>query len=258
MLKKSLLVASCLVSLGFLSCTVTKTREEIRQSWTKKDSVAYFFGRLNGEGFLNSLKQLPDSTLDHKLILDGFSAGFNKDIQDSLSKDAIQSMMMSYFEDLRHKQEEGAKLKNEQALKENKKRDGVKVTESGLQYKVIRPSRGVKPMVQDTVVVHYKGKTIDGKEFDNSYKRNAPAVFSVLDVIPGWTEGLCLMNKGSKFEFYIPADLAYGARGSGGVIGPYATLIFEIELLDVKPYQEKDRENVIVLDKNSSESNNKK
>jgi FKBP-type peptidyl-prolyl cis-trans isomerase len=125
--------------------------------------------------------------------------------------------------------EEGKKF-----LEENAKKEGVNVTSSGLQYKVIKEGYGTKPKATETVVVHYRGTLIDGTEFDSSYKRNQPISFPLNGVIAGWTEGLQLMKTGAKYEFYIPYNLAYGERGAGGVIPPYATLIFEVELLEVK------------------------
>ncbi len=114
----------------------------------------------------------------------------------------------------------------------NKKKPGVKETASGLQYKVITMGEGAKPGATDKVKVHYSGTLIDGKEFDSSYKRNQPAEFGLNQVIKGWTEGLKLMNVGSKYVFYIPSGLAYGPNGPAA-IGPNQTLIFTVELLDV-------------------------
>ncbi len=114
----------------------------------------------------------------------------------------------------------------------NKKKVGVKETASGLQYKVITMGEGAKPEATDKVKVHYSGTLIDGKEFDSSYKRNQPAEFVLNQVIKGWTEGLQLMNVGSKYEFCIPSGLAYGPNGPAG-IGPNQTLIFTVELLDI-------------------------
>jgi len=120
-------------------------------------------------------------------------------------------------------------------LKENKGKDGVKTTASGLQYKVIKKGTGKKPAATDTVKVHYKGKLLDGTEFDSSYKRNQPAEFRIDQVIPGWTEAMQLMDVGSVFELFIPPELAYGDRGAPPVIEPGSMLIFEVELLDVTP-----------------------
>lgn len=118
-------------------------------------------------------------------------------------------------------------------LAENKKRDGVKTTASGLQYRVISPGKGAKPKTSDTVSVHYKGTLIDGREFDSSHRRNEPATFPINGVIQGWQEALPMMAEGSKWEIFVPSDLAYGAKGAGGTIGPNETLIFEIELLSI-------------------------
>ena len=120
-------------------------------------------------------------------------------------------------------------------LEENKAKEGVKTTASGLQYKVITEGKGDKPTAADTVTVDYKGTLINGEEFDSSYKRGEPATFPLGGVIPGWTEGLQLMTPGSKYQFVIPAELAYGEQGApGGKIGPNSTLVFEVELKKVE------------------------
>jgi FKBP-type peptidyl-prolyl cis-trans isomerase len=119
-------------------------------------------------------------------------------------------------------------------LKENAKKEGVKTTASGLQYKVIKEGEGKSPKATDTVRVHYRGTLLNGTEFDSSIKRGEPAEFPLNRVIKGWTEGVQLMKEGAKYQFFIPANLAYGERGTpGGPIGPNETLIFEIELLKV-------------------------
>ena len=124
---------------------------------------------------------------------------------------------------------EGAKF-----LEENKKKEGVKTTPSGLQYKSLKEGAGAQPKANDTVTVNYRGTLMDGTEFDSSYKRGEPATFPLNGVIKGWTEGLQFMKKGSKYQFFIPANLAYGERSPGAGIPPNSTLIFEVELLDVK------------------------
>jgi FKBP-type peptidyl-prolyl cis-trans isomerase FklB len=119
-------------------------------------------------------------------------------------------------------------------LEANKTKEGVKVLPSGLQYKVLKEGTGPKPSAADTVVCNYRGTLIDGKEFDSSYKRGEPATFPVNGVIKGWTEALQLMPVGSKWQLFLPADLAYGDRGAGADIGPGATLIFEVELMSIQ------------------------
>ncbi len=126
-------------------------------------------------------------------------------------------------------QEEGAAY-----LAENAKKDGVMTTDSGLQYKVLTAGDGAQPTADDQVKVHYRGTLVDGTVFDSSYDRGEPIVFPVTGVIPGWVEALQLMKVGDKFELAIPSDLAYGPNGSGPVIGPDATLVFEVELLGIQ------------------------
>ena len=138
---------------------------------------------------------------------------------------------------LREQQEvagKAAREAGENFLAENAKREGVKVTETGLQYEVLTPALGIKPTPTDTVTCHYEGRLIDGTVFDSSYRRGEPASFPLQGVIRGWTEGLQLMSIGSKFRFFIPFDLAYGAQGAGGSIPPYAALIFDVELIGIE------------------------
>jgi FKBP-type peptidyl-prolyl cis-trans isomerase FklB len=125
------------------------------------------------------------------------------------------------------------KAAGEKFLEENKTKEGVQTTESGLQYKIIKAGKGAIPTENSTVKVNYKGTLIDGTEFDSSYKRNAPATFKANQVIKGWTEALTMMPVGSKWELYIPQELAYGSRNAGQ-IKPFSTLIFEVELIDVE------------------------
>ena len=126
------------------------------------------------------------------------------------------------------------KAAGEKFLAENATKEGVKTTESGLQYKVIKQGKGAVPTNKNTVKVHYKGTLIDGTEFDSSYSRNEPSSFPVTGVIKGWTEALTMMPVGSKWELYIPQELAYGSRETGGQIKPFSTLIFEVELLEIE------------------------
>ena len=127
-----------------------------------------------------------------------------------------------------------AKAKGEQFLAENAKKEGVKTTASGLQYQVLRDGNGKQPKATDQVECHYEGTLIDGTKFDSSYDRGQTATFPRNQVIAGWTEGLQLMHEGAKYRFFIPYQLAYGERGAGASIPPYAALIFDVELVAVK------------------------
>ena len=154
-------------------------------------------------------------------------------------KDA-QTIVQDYFRQQeerinaqRAEQGKAAKAEGEKFLAENSKKEGVVTLKSGLQYIVLREGNGKKPKATDKVKCHYAGTLINGQEFDSSYKRNEPAVFPLNQVIPGWTEGLQLMQEGAKYRFFIPYILAYGESGAGGSIPPYAALIFDVELLEV-------------------------
>jgi FKBP-type peptidyl-prolyl cis-trans isomerase len=154
-----------------------------------------------------------------------------------MSQEEMQKSMDSFQQKQMQKQVAAADT-NEKAgaeyLAANKKKPGWSETASGLQYKVVKQGSGDKAKPTDTVVVHYKGTLINGTEFDSSYKRNEPATFPVNRVIPGWTEALQLMNVGSKYQLAIPSKLAYGQRGAGGAIGPNETLLFDVELIEIK------------------------
>jgi FKBP-type peptidyl-prolyl cis-trans isomerase FklB len=174
-----------------------------------------------------------------------------KGIQDALvgakpllTDQEIQETMIAFQKEMMAKWEEiGKKNKadGEAFLAGNKKKEGVKTLPDGLEYKVINAGTGKKPKADDTVTVNYRGTLINGTEFDSSYKRGQPATFPVSGgMIKGWSEALQLMQEGAKWELFIPSNLAYGERGMGGIIGPNATLIFEVELVSIK---EKTQEN---------------
>jgi len=148
----------------------------------------------------------------------------------SLQERTVAAMQASIKEKAQKNLADGEKF-----LTENKTKEGVKTTESGLQYKVLEAGEGPSPKAGDTVTVHYRGTFVDGTEFDSSYQRGEPATFPLTGVIPGWTEALQLMKKGSKWVLFIPSELAYGERGAGNRIPPNSTLIFEVEMIS---YQE--------------------
>ena len=148
-----------------------------------------------------------------------------------------QGLVQEFLREQQEAAGKAAREAGENFLAENAKREGVKVTETGLQYEVLTPALGIKPTPTDTVTCHYEGRLIDGTVFDSSYRRGEPASFPLQGVIRGWTEGLQLMSIGSKFRFFIPFDLAYGAQGAGGSIPPYAALIFDVELIGIEGTQ---------------------
>ena len=145
-----------------------------------------------------------------------------------------QGLVQDFLREQQEAAGKAAREAGEQFLAENAKREGVTVTASGLQYEVLTPALGVKPVATDTVSCHYEGRLTDGTVFDSSYRRGEPASFPLQSVIRGWTEGLQLMSLGSKFRFFIPFELAYGAQGAGGSIPPYAALVFDVELLGIE------------------------
>lgn len=152
-----------------------------------------------------------------------------------------QTLVQNFFQEQESKQQAAAaeagkvaKAAGEAFLAENGKKDGVVTLPSGLQYQVLKEGNGKKPSATDQVVCHYEGTLIDGTVFDSSYQRNQPATFGLNQVIAGWTEGVQLMQEGAKYRFFIPYNLAYGERGAGAQIPPFAALVFDVELIEVK------------------------
>jgi FKBP-type peptidyl-prolyl cis-trans isomerase len=175
--------------------------------------------------------------------VDAFSAGLRDAMEGAeprMTQEEIQTEMEAYQERAMAEQQaaiaaagEANLAASEAFLAENATREGVVVTESGLQYEVIEAGEGASPNAEDTVEVHYRGTLVDGTEFDSSYKRGETVSFGVSQVIAGWTEALQLMSPGAKWKLFIPADLAYGPGGAGNLIGPNAALVFEVELVSV-------------------------
>ena len=202
---------------------------------TELEKLSYALGMSMG----NNFKSSGIEELNIKEFADAVSAVF-EGAQPKMSYDEAKNVIRDFFMALEQKQNEAAakmgevnKAAGEAFLAENAKRAEVKTTESGLQYEVLAEGNGEKPAASDTVVVHYTGTLIDGTVFDSSVERGTPATFGVTQVIPGWVEALQLMQVGAKWRLYIPSDLAYGPRGAGGAIGPNATLIFDVELLQI-------------------------
>jgi len=222
-MKKLVLIVMALFLVG-----ITFTLKS--QNMTQEEKNSYALGANVGESFKTS-----GIEVNFEIFKQGFldaSNGANKFSQDEMQAcfNDIQMKMQA-----KQNQEVGVeKEKGKQFLAENKKRKEVTETASGLQYEVLVMGKGEKPAATDKVTVHYTGRTLDGKVFDSSVERGEPATFGLNQVIAGWTEGVQLMPLGSKFKFYIPSDLAYGDRGAGGAIKPGATLVFEVELLDIQ------------------------
>ena len=195
---------------------------------TEEAKVSYGLGMMIGERVLKQYDEL-----DYDLVIEAMKAQ-NAGEETLMSMEEAQMALQTHQEAAAAVAASEAAEKGETFLAENAEREGVSVTDSGLQYEVITESDGAKPTEDDTVSVHYVGTLMDGTEFDSSIARGEPASFPLKGVIPGWTEGLQLMEVGSKYRFVIPLELAYGERGAGEAIGPGETLVFEVELLEIK------------------------
>lgn len=225
------LVLCLLTSYAMADATKpTEGAAEAGKFTSEQQKLSYAFGYNVGQKIRGEVPNLDESA-------------FNQALHDALTEkpsrlsEAETQAVVTAFQ--KRRQDEVAKIAEtslkagQEFLTANKKKKGVVTLPSGLQYKIIKAGKGEKPTASDTVVAHYRGTLINGKEFDSSIKRGEPATFPLNGVIPGWQQVLPLMPVGSKWEVFIPSDLAYGARGAGGSIGPNETLIFEIELLKI-------------------------
>ncbi len=233
-MKKSIVaIALCLASLPLFSQRLTELK-------TDKEKLSYSIG-------VNIAQNFKQEDLADEIDLNVLNQAMNDELKGeklAFSQDSIQAFMQRYVEKRREafekkKQEEGEKNKVEgqKFLEANKKKKGVITTASGLQYEILAKGKSQeKPKPEDVVVVKYEGRLLDGTVFDSTEKNNngQPIEFQLNRVIKGWTEGVGLMTKGSKYRFYVPSELAYGERGAG-TISPNATLIFDVELVDIKP-----------------------
>ena len=212
---------------------------------SSKQEKAYIAGiqigqQVGGDMFEQISLQVFGNDSTQTLSKDNFLAGFIAAVKNGavVSVEDARTYVETHTEAIKAKALEAKYGENKAAgikfLEENKTKEGVITTESGLQYKVIKAGNGEIPTKESSVKVNYKGTLIDGTEFDSSYKRNTPATFRADQVIKGWTEALTMMPVGSKWELYIPQELAYGSRETGGLIKPFSTLIFEVELLEIE------------------------
>lgn len=227
LMKTFLMIALSIGLITFQGCEQEKTKLT-----TQKDSVSYSIGMDIGKNLKNQSIEVDPEVLAQgiKDILDSNTTMLNEEQSQAVMME-LQKQLMARHEEKINAEKDKNKIEGEAFLAENKKDKEVITLPSGLQYKILKAGTGKKPKADETVTVHYSGTLIDGTEFDSSFKRGEPATFPVTGVIKGWVEALQLMSVGSKWKLFIPSDLAYGERGAGGVIGPNATLIFEIELL---------------------------
>lgn len=237
MKKIKLLVISAVGGFLFASCggnlPVNPAIEGSNDS--QRDSVSYAIG-------LNIGEMIKNSGMDKNLNYNEFARGMKDIITEKDSAKFTQEMGMlinGYVMKCMEVKNNKLKKEGEEFLEKNKTQEGVQVTESGLQYKIENKGNEIIPTDEDTVVVNYAGKLLDGTQFDSSYDRGEPAEFPLNRVIPGWTEGLKLIGEGGKATLWIPYNIAYGERGAGQQIPPYSTLVFDVELIKVKKAQAK-------------------
>lgn len=235
-MKKTLLFTLFLV-LGTVFCGTAQTTPT-KETKTTTDTpspveVSKALGILYATMFKDMVNKAPGgSEFDPDIVISTMQDILLNKKEPSYDRATANTLLNNFFKEKQEELNSRTRAESAKFLEENAKKEGVKTTKSGLQYLITKEGKGVHPTVEDTVLVHYQGMLIDGTEFDSSIKRGEPVKFNLLQVIPGWTEGLCLLNKGAKARLFIPYNLAYGERGMGD-IPPYSTLIFDIELLDV-------------------------
>ena len=227
------LVAAVMVAAG-LSTSSCDSVKKAKLS-NDIDSVSYAVGLNQGAGIHGQLPTIPGGPLNVDDMIAGFIAGIKGDSSKrQMTVEEAQAYMQQWFPQAQTREAEKTKAEGEKFLEENKTKNGVITTESGLQYQVVTEGTGAKPTkITDTVKVHYTGTLLDGTQFDSS-TGGEPVTFPLNGVIPGWTEGLQIMPQGSKYIFWIPSELAYGDRGNYN-IKPNSVLKFEVELIEVLP-----------------------
>jgi FKBP-type peptidyl-prolyl cis-trans isomerase FkpA len=235
-----LAIALLVVNIGCSGSSDTEKADKPITLETTKQKASYALGYNIGRNLANFVEYV-----DMDIVIQGLKDSALKNKEKIPMKD-MQEAYREFSQEIGKRMEEKRRIEGEKNkvegeawLNENAKKEGVKVTESGLQYMVLTEGTGPKPKTTDSVKVDYKGTLMDGTEFDSSYKRGQPAVFLLNRMIPGWIEGIPLMSVGSKYKFFIPPNLAYGENGRPPMIPPSAVLIFEVELLGIEPPAEK-------------------
>ena len=235
--RKMVMIFFLPVFMVSLACSADEKEAPKPKLETSSEKFSYIMGM----DVINALKKL-DTEIDLDAFIGGVKDSYNGKAS-LLSPDQVAEIRKEISKNEKQKQQEKIKAianknfeEGKRFLTENKKKDGVISTESGLQYKMIKEGGGPFPKPEDVVSVHYRGMMVNGKEFDNSYKRGQPTKVRVREVLPGWAEALQKVKVGSKFEIYLPPHLGYGSRyaGTGGIVGPKSTLIFEVELLGIE------------------------
>lgn len=206
--------------------------EPVKMFNNEVDSMSYALGVNIATDLAKNLQTLPGGTYNTDLFLNAFNSVLKGDTV-FFTSEVSQNFLQTYFAAAQEKLSADKKAEGGKFFTENAKNPAVQTTGSGLQYIVLNQVEGAKPKSTDNVKVHYEGTLLDGTKFDSSYDRGEPIDFPLNQVIPGWTEGIQLMTVGSKYKFFIPYELAYGEQGAGGVIPPYAALIFTVELLGI-------------------------
>ncbi len=235
MRKVVIVLIGLVILLPFLSLATDEEKDTDVELKSFEQKLSYMLGQQIG----NNIKESP-TEIDIDIFVSGIrdSLKGNKSLLSDEETNQVRQEFSRQVQETRNQKMaalSGKNLKDGEAfLAENKKKEGIVTTDSGLQYKVLKQGDGPKPQSTDKVTVHYRGTLLDGTEFDSSYKRGQPASFQVGGVIRGWTEALQLMNVGSKYQLFIPAGLAYGQRGAGQRIGPNSMLIFDVELLNIE------------------------
>lgn len=253
-MKRTLIIVTAL-SLAFLSAEAKKKKEvapvvvpPVAVFANGVDSMSYALGMNVGADFAKNLKKIPGGKSNTDLLIKGFATAMKGDSA-LMTAAFANEFFRNYITKAQAVETEAKKGEGEKFLAENKTKAGVMTTASGLQYMILKDAQGPKPKATDSVKVHYKGTLVDGTQFDSSYDRGEPITFPLNQVIPGWTEGVQLMSVGSKYKLFVPYNLGYGERGAGGSIPGFAALIFEVELIDIKPAVEKPAEKPVVAPK---------